>query len=168
MKQSGSLFACLVAMVAAVSFTLAADPVPAEKAPAVAAEKSYTVGQFAIGLAEALKLQPQGKGTLTPRRAAEALWKRGVRLDPDLSKPVTEEDLALALRQLGFDLSTSTPDALVTAARARQAMATFVNESTLRSLSQIEPNPNDDFNNGNGKGGKFKRKSDKSPTETGD
>jgi hypothetical protein len=168
MKQLGSLFACFVAMVAALSLTLAADPVSAEEAPAVAAEKSYSVGRFAIGLAEALKLQPPGKAAFTPRSASEALWKRGVRLNPNLSKSVTEEDLTLALRQLGFDLVTSAPGAPVTEARAREAMATFVNESTVRSLSGIEPNPNDDFNNGNGKGGKFKRKSDKSPTEPED
>jgi hypothetical protein len=168
MKQLGSLFACFALMVAAFSLAFAAEPVSAEKAPAVDAKKTYSVGQFAIGLADALKLQPSGKGAFTPRTASEALWKRGVRLNPDLSKPVKEEDLALALRQLGFELVTSTPGALVTEARARQAMATFVNESTARSLSGITPNPNDDFNNGNGKGGKFKRKSDKSPTETGD
>jgi len=128
----------------------------------------YTVADFAVSLAQSLHLTPpEGKKVFTPESASWALWQSGVRIQADSRKVLTEEVLAATISQLGFNVVPSEADRIVTAEKAGTALATFINSDTLERLraggAKLAGNGGDDFNNGNGKGGKFKRKNDKSP-----
>jgi hypothetical protein len=136
-------------------------------------KSAYTIGNFAIDLARSLQLAPSDHSGFTPASASFALWRSGVRLRPSLDEALTETDLTAALRQIGFALTPSVPDRQVSADRAAVVLSTFVNGAAAERLrningskrvaAQTSGNTDDDFNNGNGKGGKFKRKGPKSP-----
>jgi hypothetical protein len=122
------------------------------------------VGDFAVQLVQAMNLKVNGP--LTEVSAKKALGEIGVGLGR-LDKKLTEGELVGVLGQLGVRVRTSDPGKPVTAGKAQAVVRTFKAELMKASagavIETIEPNPNDDFNNGNGKGGKFKRKSDNSP-----
>jgi hypothetical protein len=167
---------CVLIFGLSAAASLAQEPTPgggaAGAAPAV--QGTFTIGDFALQVAHALDLTPADRSGFTPASAAFALWQNGVRLRSSLADPLTEEDLTSALRQLGFNLTPSVPERVVSEDRSSLVLSTFVNSSTVERLrrssgSAAAPrlasggNPGDDFNNGNGKGGKFKRKGPKSP-----
>jgi len=166
---SGALLvACVV-----VAPVLASDAPPT--APAVGAvAATFSVGQFAVELAKSLNLKAP-ESEFTPDSAAWALWQNGVRIRPDLDRDLTEADVAATMQQLGFSLTASNPAKTVPAEKAGLVLNTFVNSSTIQRLRQkgtpsvsAAGNGGDDFNNGNGKGGKFKRKGGRSPNGGGD
>lgn len=124
-----------------------------------------TVGDFAVQLASALQL-PAPRGGHSAESASAALWKVGVKIQPDFRKALTESDVTGTLSQIGFNLTTEDPGRFVSSERSGNIINTFVNSSgvsdRIRSTAAATA-PADDFNNGNGKGGKFKRKGPKSP-----
>lgn len=145
-----------------------AEEKTAAKASESPAAREYTVGDFAVNLAQSLHLAlPEGQRSFTPESATKVLWKNGVRIQADSRKELTEEVLTSTMTQLGFNLVPNEAGRAVTADRAESALSTFINSDTLERLRrngmEIAGNGGDDFNNGNGKGGKFKRKNDKSP-----
>ncbi len=129
---------------------------------------SESVGTFAVRLATALQL-PGPRGGFTSETAAVALWQVGVRVKPTLGKPLTEADVTDALSQMGYALRSDEPDRFVSSGRAGTIVSTFVNSGAVaermkkRRTVSFGGNGDDDFNNGNGKGGKFKRKGHRSP-----
>lgn len=121
-----------------------------------------TVGDFAVQLASALQL-PGPRGGFSSESASLALWKAGLKVHPDSRKPLTEADITAVFAQMGFNLTSEDPGRAVTAERSMTIIGTFVSPGGMRSMLSAA-NGGDDFNNGNGKGGKFKRKGPKSPS----
>lgn len=148
----------------------AQQAVPATATPG-SQQQDVTVGFFAIRLATALDL-PVPQAGFDEESASWALWKAGVRVSPQVHKTLTERDVVDALSQLGFALTTTRPDVSVNARRAEAIVNTFVGASAAAEKArqsatvQAAGNGGDDFNNGNGKGGKFKRKSKRSDSGT--
>jgi hypothetical protein len=130
-----------------------------------------TVGEFTVQLATALQLAVP-KGGFSSESASLVLWKNGVKVPANHEKALTEEDVVTTLTQLGYTLRTEDPGRFVTSERANAILNTFVDGNTGEKLRKggatISGNGGDDFNNGNGKGGKFKSKKDKSPDGGGD
>ena len=102
-----------------------------------------------------------------------ALRTRGIAV-ANPNKPVTESDVVSMLSQAGITVTTKSPNKIVGASQANEIIKAFGPQlNTSSSLSQncvgcdsgTGSNPNDDFNNGNGRGGKFKRK--KRPSNPG-
>lgn len=142
----------------------AAESSRSESTPA----REYTVGDFAVRLAQSLHLTPpDGQSAFTPESASRVLWQNGVRIQADSRKGLTEEVLTSTMTQLGFNLVPNEAARAVSAQKAETTLTTFINSDTLDRLRmngmEIAGNGGDDFNNGNGKGGKFKRKKDQSP-----
>jgi len=164
-KGTGAFFALLAFVIG--SFSIAG-------VFAAPSGSDATVGGFAVHLAKSLNL-PSPKGGFTAESARLALWKAGVRIPADHKRALKESDVVSTLSQMGFNLSTDRPARVVSEEKADSIIATFVNAAALSAsarngsgFSVIEGNGGDDFNNGNGKGGKFKRKKDKSPSDPGD
>ncbi len=144
-----------------------AQAAPAQESPG----QEVTLGDFTVRLAAALQL-PGPRGGFIPESAAAALWKVGVRVRPEFRKPLTESDVTSTLSQIGFNLVSVQPDRAVDSSHADAIISTFVGSGTLpervkRNMVVAAGNGGDDFNNGNGKGGKFKRKGPKSPGSSG-
>jgi hypothetical protein len=119
-----------------------------------------TVEKFVVDLARAMNLKDAG----TAEGASKAL--RGLGITFDEQGGLTEGQLVRALKVLGIRVRTSSPTALVSEAKAANVLKTFRAELTRAAAGTSlagDTNPNDDFNNGNGKGGKFKRKANLSP-----
>lgn len=139
-------------------------------APRGTKSQPITVGDFAVQLVGAMNLQVSGD--LTEESAMTALRQLGLNLGSAGSR-LTEGDLVRVLGQLGVNVRTASPGRSVTEAKASAVVRTFRGElsraATSSGLATIEGNkPDDDFNNGNGKGGKFKRKANLSPGGKGD
>lgn len=138
---------------------------------ALGADNHYTLGRFAVDVAQALGLEPPESGTFSPEGASWVLWRNGVRVDADLDKPLTEQSLVSVIGQLGFSLTAQQPARVVGADKAARVISTFVGKDAATRLRNRSThllaagNGNDDFNNGNGKGGKFKRKGGTSASE---
>ena len=140
----------------ASAVVLAAPPRGAVRGP------SYTVGEFAIQLAHAMNLPADSVNT-----AVAALRGRNITLG------VTEGNLVNLLSQAGIAVTTADPARKVNKQRAESVVGTFQVELSRNGIipsdegvitSTNPTNPNDDFNNGNGRGGKFKRKKKNSQT----
>jgi len=140
-----ALSLCLVGAVA-----LAAAPT--DKGP-------IRVGDFAVQLVQAMNLKVDGP--LTEVSANKALGEIGIALGR-LDRPLTEGELVGVLGQLGIRVRTSDPGREVTSSKASAVVRTFQTELSKASAdSSIEYY--DDFNNGNGKGGRYKFKGNPSP-----
>jgi hypothetical protein len=135
-------------------------------APKGASKSPMRVGEFAIQLVQAMNLRVDGE--LTEASAQKALKGVGVNLGrPD--KTLTEGELVTVLGQLGVRVRSSDPGRAVTAGKGSAVLTTFKAElGRASSAIGIEGDKPDDFNNGNGKGGKFKRKANLSPGGQGD
>lgn len=123
-----------------------------------------TVGSFAVELARAMNLKVTGG--LSADSAKKALGDLGIAMGPsDVS--LTEGELVKVLGQLGINVRTSDPSRMVSTAKAENVVRTFRGELTKAAAGAgvvaAAGNGGDDFNNGNGKGGKFKRKANLSP-----
>ncbi|HEY3176299.1 MAG TPA: hypothetical protein VGK94_11150 [Candidatus Polarisedimenticolia bacterium] len=131
----------------------------ASRAPAPVRHAPYTVAQFASDLATAMGM-PAGD-------AVAALQGRGIRIG-NPSAPLTEGDLVNLLSQAGVAVTTTQPDKSVDQPRGREVLAAFGSQLSAQSggldtgcvgcSDGQGSNPVDDFNNGNGSGGKYKRK----------
>jgi len=170
MKRLISLSLLAAVVASGGAFARQAAPATGPAPSGSPAQGVYTIGEFAVRMAQSLKLAPPEKGVFTPESASWALWRVGVRLDAALEEPLTEDRLVHALRQIGFNLTASDPPRAVSIEKANAILTTFLNEATAERLRQahgtvVAPgNGGDDFNDGNGKGGKFKRKGPKSPS----
>jgi hypothetical protein len=136
-------------------------------APKGSKAQPVSVGFFAKELARAMNLKVSGD--LTEASAVKALRELGLSLGSPKGQ-LTEGRLVTVLGQLGINVRTSNPGRSVTEAKASAVVRTFRGElgraaaaSGRTGIESSDPNPNDDFNNGNGKGGKFKRKANLSP-----
>ena len=131
-----------------------------------------SVGDFAIELVQAMNLKVDGG--LDQESAVNALRQLGLNLGSSKGK-LTEGELVRVLGQLGVNVRTASPGRAVSGAKASAVVRTFRGElsraasaSGMATIEGTSPTPNDDFNNGNGKGGKFKRKANLSPGGKGD
>ena len=130
-------------------------------------ESTYRVADFAVDLAAAM-----GVRGLTPESAVATLRSRGINV-ANPNKPATESDVVNLLSQAGITVSTKSPNKLVGASQANDIIRAFGPQLSSSSGpvqgcvgcdAGTGSNPNDDFNNGNGRGGKFKRKKKNSQT----
>ena len=93
--------------------------------PPVAEPVPITLGQLALKIAAAMKLQPPATG-FTPESAAWALTNRGIKIRPDLAAQVTEADAVSVLAALGYKVRTTTPSRLMTSDRIDLVIETFI------------------------------------------
>lgn len=119
----------------------AEQPPPAQQAPAVQAPAQdqaaqppapaapVTLGEFAIKVAERLKVQAPA-GAFTAESAAWALLQAGIKLRGELGSNLTEADAVSVLSDLGYNVRTKTPSRLVTRDRLEVILTTFVKPST--------------------------------------
>ena len=124
-----------------------------------------TTGDFVVSLVRAMDAKaPAG---LTPDAAAKELGKLGISVTGPMNAPLTEGQLVTLLRQFGVNVRAADPGRQVSQAKANNVIATFRGEITkvgaANGIVSAAGNGGDDFNNGNGKGGKFKRKANLSP-----
>ena len=121
-----------------------------------------TVEKFMVDLARAMNL----KDAVTVEGASKAFSSLGITFSNPKGN-MTEGELVRVLSILGVKVRTSNPAGLVSEAKSQNVIRTFRSELTRAAVSAgvsgDDPNPNDDFNNGKGKGGKFKRKANLSP-----
>ena len=136
-------------------------------APRGSKGQPISVGDFAVELARAMNLKVSGD--LNEDNAMKALRELGLNFGSQKGR-LTEGQLVKVLGQLGINVRTDRPGRAVTEAKASAVVRTFRGElgraaaaSGAVGIEGTDPNPNDDFNNGNGKGGKFKRKANLSP-----
>lgn len=139
-------------------------------APRGSKGQAITVGEFAVELAGAMNLKVAGD--LNEESAMGALRQLGLNLGSGNGR-LTEGELVRVLGQLGVNVRTASPGRDVTGAKASAVVRTFRGELSRAAsgsgMATIEGSkPDDDFNNGNGKGGKFKRKANLSPGGKGD
>ncbi len=131
--------------------------------------QSISVGDFAVELARAMNLQVSGG--LNADSAIKSLRELGLNLGSPAGT-LTEGELVKVLGQLGINVKTGNPGRAVTEAKASAVVRTFRGElgraAGASGGASIEAKDNDDFNNGNGRGGKFKRKANLSPGGKGD
>ena len=109
-----------------------AEQPPAQQAPAAqpsAPAVSVTLGEFAVKVAERLKMKAPG-GTFTPESAAWALLQGGIKLRGELGSNLTEADAVSVLADLGYNVQTKTPSRLVTLDRLEIILTTFVKPSS--------------------------------------
>ena len=134
-------------------------------AAASAKTTPISIGDFVVSLVRAMDSKaPAG---LTPDAAAKELGKLGISIGGSMKDPLTEGQLVALLRQFGVNVRAADPARQVSQAKANNVISTFRGEITkvaaVGGLVSAAGNGNDDFNNGNGKGGKFKRKANLSP-----
>lgn len=124
-----------------------------------------TTGDFVVNLVRAM--DPKAPAGLTPDAAAKELGKLGISVTGPMTSPLTEGQLVTLLRQFGVNVRAADPGRAVSQAKANNVISTFRGEITkvaaVGGLVSAAGNGLDDFNNGNGKGGKFKRKANLSP-----
>jgi hypothetical protein len=120
-----------------------------------------TTGDFIVNLVKAM--DPKAPAGMTPDAAASELGKLGISVGGSMTSPLTEGQLVTLLRQFGVNVRAADPARTVSQAKANNVISTFRGEITkVAAVGGIVgaggSGTNDDFNNGNGKGGKFKRK----------
>jgi len=122
-------------------------------------------GDFVVSLVRAM--DPKAPAGLTPDAAAKELGKLGITVSGAMNSRLTEGQLVTLLRQFGVNVRAADPGKEVSQAKANNVISTFRGEITkaaaVGGLVSAAGNGGDDFNNGNGKGGKFKRKANLSP-----
>ncbi len=129
-----------------------------------------TVGDFAVQLAKAVT----GRTVASPESAAASLRDSGIVVRGNLNRPLTQGDVVNLLSQAGIRVTAKDPGQQVDKGRAQDIISTFNADLGRGRKLDTTPcvgctsgtglNPNDDFNNGNGVGGKFKRKKKNSQT----
>ncbi|HET9482266.1 MAG TPA: hypothetical protein VFP98_10970 [Candidatus Polarisedimenticolia bacterium] len=122
----------------------------------------YKVGDFAMLMARTMYLPADNVGT-----AINSLRSAGVQVVNPEGR-LTEGDVVAMLSQARITVTTANPEQPVDRQRATGIISAFSSELSRNggalntpddSIFEANPsNPNDDFNNGNGSGGKFKRK----------
>ena len=155
---------CLTLASAVAVAAPARDSQPRTQTPV----SSYRVADFAVDLLAAMGVRGQ-----TPESAVSTLRNRGIVVS-NPSKPVTESDVVNLLSQAGITVTTKSPNKLVGASQANEIVKAFgaqlaapsggLTSGCVGCNDGVSSNPNDDFNNGNGRGGKFKRKKKNSQT----
>ena len=123
-----------------------------------------TVGDFAMQLAKAVT----GRTVASPESAAAFLRDSGIVIRGNLNRSLTQGDVVNLLSQAGIKVTAKDPSQPVDKGRADTIISTFNADLGRGKKIDTAPcvgcdsgtgqNPNDDFNNGNGTGGKFKRK----------
>ncbi len=106
----------------------APPPATAPSQPAATPQPSttpMTLGEFAVKAASTLKLTAPAGG-FTPESAAWALVARGVKLRPELSSPLVEQDAITLLAGLGYKVRTTTPSRVMTQDRVNILIETFL------------------------------------------
>jgi len=122
---------------------------------------AITVEKFMVDLARAMNL----KDAVTVEGASKAFSSLGITFSNPKGN-MTEGELVRVLSILGVKVRTSNPAGLVSEAKSQNVIRTFRSELTRAAVNAgVSGGGNglDDFNNGKGKGGKFKRKANLSP-----
>jgi len=128
----------------------------------------YAVGDFAVEMARMMNLSADSVDT-----AIASLKGLNVRVTGNPARQLTEGDVVDLLSQAGISVTASDPSAPVRGQRGHDILAAFsselskkggLNDNVIGGNETNPSNPNDDFNNGNGRGGKFKRKKKNSQT----
>jgi hypothetical protein len=96
-------------------------------AGAPAPTDSITVGDFASLVAAKVA---EFEGTPSPAVAADILKKHGVKLNSDLTSPLTEKEASEIFGQLGIVLQTSHPEDVLTRGRADNLVGIFASSLT--------------------------------------
>ena len=165
----GTVATMSLALLATVGAVVASGAADAATAAKVEKPVAATVGDFAVQLATALQLQKPTTG-FTAESASAALWQVGVKIQPNFKKALTEKDVTSALSEIGYNVRTDDPTSIVSIEKSNAIITTFISSGTLSDRTKgtisvtAAASKDDDFNNGNGKGGKFKRKGGQSPS----
>jgi hypothetical protein len=170
MKRVLRGFLGLVLCLGLANVAVVAAPAHASQVPSPVRHAPYTVAEFAADLAAAMGMPGQSSDS-----AVATLRGRGIQIG-NPSAPLTEGDLVNLLSQAGVSVTTTQPDRKVDKSRGGEVLAAFGAQLTSQAKGGLNTtpcvgctdgtgnNPNDDFNNGNGRGGKFKRKKKNSQT----
>ena len=141
-------------------------------APASGTDR-YSVGDFAVDMARVMNLPAESIDI-----AIGSLTSRSIKVVGNPQRQITEGDVVDLLSQAGIAVTANDPAAPVRGQRGKDILSAFSSDLAKRGAlgtdtpvdnviggDQTNPsNPNDDFNNGNGRGGKFKRKKKNSQT----
>ena len=97
-------------------------------APALAAEKAdYTVGDFAVGLAEMVT----GRPDYSIDDAARLLRGMGYEIGADLRASLKEQEFVDLLNQYGLELTSANPGQVVTSAQAQAVLGLFQDSGSM-------------------------------------
>jgi hypothetical protein len=89
-----------------------------------APSSKITVGDFAVLVASRMNVD-NSQEAVTPAVASDILKKHGVKINANLSNPLTEKDAADLFGQLGISLQTDHPGDLLSAQRAANIVGIF-------------------------------------------
>ena len=140
---------------------------------AAPANDRYAVGDFAVDMAKVMNLPAESIDI-----ALASLQSRSIKVVGNPQRQITEGDVVDLLSQAGIAVTANDPSAPVRGQRGKDILAAFSSDLAKRGARSTDvpvdsviggnetnpSNPNDDFNNGNGRGGKFKRKKKNSQT----
>jgi len=107
----------LLAFLLGTALFLSAAPLPADK--------SLTVGEFAMLVAARAHQADDSLAPSTPEAAVASLQKLGIKIRPDLSSPLTEGGAVELFRQFGISLQAQAPDSLLDPDRAASLIGIF-------------------------------------------
>ena len=132
-------------------------------------QRYVTVGEFAVQLAKGIS----GRAD-TLDGALATLRNVGINVNKgDLGRTLTQGDVVSLLTMAGIKVTAKDPMEKIDPSRAESIARTFspelsrskiVDNNGVGVTDGTQQNPNDDFNNGNGSGGKYKRKKKNSQT----
>ncbi len=123
-----------------------------------------STGDFVVSLVRAMN--PKAPAGLTAEAAVKELSRLGITVSGSFKDTLKEGQLVSILRQLGVNVRAANPAREVSVAKATNVISTFrveLGKAAAGAGIVAAGNGGDDFNNGNGKGGKFKRKANLSP-----
>ena len=114
------------------------------------ADSEYSVGEFAVSLANSLDLKAPPAG-FDAASAALALREAGVEIGGDLKGELREADMVDALNQLGLNVMTSTPGDAVSQTKANQILKAYSlspqgfsrTEATKTKTKKVKGSPKD-------------------------
>ena len=96
------------------------------QASSTAPTGTISVGDFAVLVASKMTVSPgDTQGPLTPAVAADILRKHGLKVNSDLTSPLSEKQAAELFGQIGIALQTEHPEALLSPERAASLVGIF-------------------------------------------
>jgi len=96
------------------------------QASSTAPTGTISVGDFAVLVASKMNVNPgDAQEPLTPAAAADVLRKHGLKVDSDLTSPLSEKQASDLFGQLGIALQTASPEAFLTPERAASLIGIF-------------------------------------------
>ena len=111
------------------------------QASSTATTGTMSVGDFAVLVASKMTVSSgDAQNPLTPAAAADVLRKHGLKIDSDLTAPLSEKQAADLFGQLGISLQTERPEALLSPERAASLVGIFGGQ-LASTASRLEANP---------------------------